>query len=150
MTTRRGFVHLFGAGGFGILALEAMWSTARFARAPVSYGPPMRRVLGAPGRFASGATDFMDAAKVFVMRDAKGLRALSATCTHLGCTVRENPDKDGFTCPCHGSRFDREGRVIGGPAPESLAFHALELDKRGRLVVDLAREVDETERFEEG
>ncbi|MFZ5479250.1 MAG: ubiquinol-cytochrome c reductase iron-sulfur subunit [Myxococcota bacterium] len=146
---RRNFVRRFGAGGFAVLALEALWSSVRFARAPVSYGPPARRVLGEPDRFAPGATEFVDDAKVFVMRDGKGLRALSATCTHLGCTVRENPEKDGFTCPCHGSRYDREGRVIAGPAPNSLAFHALEVDKRGRLVVDLAREVDEDDRLEE-
>ncbi|MFZ5479555.1 MAG: ubiquinol-cytochrome c reductase iron-sulfur subunit [Myxococcota bacterium] len=147
MSSRRGFIRMFGAGGFAVLALEALWSTVRFARAPVSYGPPMKRALGEPARFPTGATEYVDGAKVFVMRDAKGLRALSATCTHLGCTVRENPDKDGFTCPCHGSRFDREGRVVGGPAPQSLTYHALEVDKQGRLVVDLAREVGEDDRL---
>ncbi|MFZ5475910.1 MAG: ubiquinol-cytochrome c reductase iron-sulfur subunit [Myxococcota bacterium] len=147
---RRRFVHVFGAGGFGLLVLEALWSTVRFARAPVSYGPPTKRVLGDPARFAAGATEFVDAANVFVMRDASGVRALSATCTHLGCTVRENPEKDGFTCPCHGSRYDREGRVLGGPAPDPLAFHALEIDPRGRLVVDLARAVGEDERLKVG
>lgn len=46
---------------------------------------------------------------------------LSATCTHLGCTVRWDDQKREFACPCHGGRFDAEGKVIGGPPPRGLA-----------------------------
>ena len=79
-------------------------------------------------------------------RDAKGLRAMSAVCTHLGCTVRRQ--EGGFVCPCHGSRYDEEGRVVGGPAPSPLAYYRLELDRRGRVVVDLSRPVDSKDRLE--
>lgn len=147
MASRRDALRLLGAGGFGIMALEALWSTLRFARAPVSYGPPTRRVLGDPLRYAPGTTVYEDDAKVFVMADEQGLRALSATCTHLGCTVRQDADGQGFTCPCHGSRYDAEGNVIGGPAPSALSFHKLETDRQGRLVVDLVDDVEPDERF---
>lgn len=149
-TPRRNFLRLFGAGGFGIMAAQALWSTVRFARAPVSYGPPMKRVLGELKRYVAGTTVYEDDAKVFVMADDEGLRALSATCTHLGCTVRQDADGQGYTCPCHGSRYDAEGNVIGGPAPNPLAFHRLEQDKRGRVVVDLADVVDPDHRFDVG
>jgi Rieske Fe-S protein len=45
--------------------------------------------------------------------------AVEAICTHEGCTVT---GEDGaiYVCPCHGSRYDRNGRVVGGPAPASL------------------------------
>jgi cytochrome b6-f complex iron-sulfur subunit len=38
-------------------------------------------------------------------------------CTHLGCTFPWNPHENQFQCPCHGSRYDSEGRVVRGPAP---------------------------------
>lgn len=52
--------------------------------------------------------------------------ALSLRCTHLGCRVRQEKaaaggQAAGFTCPCHGSRFDAEGTVVAGPASRPLA-----------------------------
>ncbi|MGH7597413.1 MAG: ubiquinol-cytochrome c reductase iron-sulfur subunit, partial [bacterium] len=44
--------------------------------------------------------------------------ALSPICTHLGCRVRKA--RDGFDCPCHGSRYDLRGQVINGPAARPL------------------------------
>jgi cytochrome b6-f complex iron-sulfur subunit len=38
-------------------------------------------------------------------------------CTHLGCTFPWNGNDNQFQCPCHGSRYDPEGRVLRGPAP---------------------------------
>lgn len=45
---------------------------------------------------------------------------LSARCTHLGCQVRWDDGTGEFLCPCHGGRFDREGRCIAGPPPRPL------------------------------
>ena len=138
------FLRRFGVGGVALMMVEAVWSTLRFARAPVSYGPPSRHTLQEASRYPVGALSYAEEAGVFVKHDADGLRALSATCTHLGCTVRRD-DADGFVCPCHGSRYDGEGRVLGGPAPRALAWLHLEVDKRGRLVVDVDHEVEPTE-----
>lgn len=52
--------------------------------------------------------------------------ALDLTCPHLGCTVNLNNDQ--FVCPCHGSRFDLEGRVLKGPAGRSLKQHEISED----------------------
>ena len=57
---------------------------------------------------------------VFVKRDADGLVALSAACTHMGCPVGLSPEGKGFLCPCHGGRYDGDGRPTGGPPKRPL------------------------------
>ena len=56
--------------------------------------------------------------RVAVMREGDSFIALSLVCTHLGCTV--SVTTEGMVCPCHGSRFDRMGKVLSGPADKSL------------------------------
>jgi nitrite reductase/ring-hydroxylating ferredoxin subunit len=56
--------------------------------------------------------------RVALMKGDTGYYALSLICTHLGCTVVVT--EDALSCPCHGSRFDREGQVITGPADRPL------------------------------
>lgn len=58
-----------------------------------------------------------DGEKAGAYRDERGLLHLvSATCTHLGCTVSWNNVEKTWDCPCHGSRFSVTGEVINGPA----------------------------------
>ncbi|GIW70866.1 MAG: hypothetical protein KatS3mg102_0408 [Planctomycetota bacterium] len=64
-----------------------------------------------------------EAGPLFVRRRAGGkpqgdFEAISAVCTHQGCTVA--PAGDAFYCPCHGSRYDAAGRNLSGPAPRPL------------------------------
>jgi len=54
----------------------------------------------------------------YVRRDHDALVALSARCTHAGCTVR--PDAKGFACPCHGGRFALDGAPLAGPVSRPL------------------------------
>lgn len=59
--------------------------------------------------------------KVGVFRDDDGeLHAVSLRCTHLGCLTRWNDAERSWDCPCHGSRFDPDGRVLAGPAVDPL------------------------------
>ena len=61
--------------------------------------------------------------------------ALSSICTHLGCTVEIEQAR--LVCPCHGSTYDREGKVLRGPAEEALASYRTALTSDGVIVVDL-------------
>jgi cytochrome b6-f complex iron-sulfur subunit len=47
---------------------------------------------------------------------------INAICTHLGCVVPWNSGENKFMCPCHGSQYNSEGKVVRGPAPLSLAL----------------------------
>ncbi len=59
--------------------------------------------------------------RVAVFRDEDGrVHAVSARCTHLGCTVRFNDAERSWDCPCHGSRFGLDGEVLAGPAVDPL------------------------------
>jgi glycine/D-amino acid oxidase-like deaminating enzyme/nitrite reductase/ring-hydroxylating ferredoxin subunit len=59
--------------------------------------------------------------KFAVFRDEQGaFHALSSVCTHLGCIVHWNSLEGTWDCPCHGSRFGTDGRVLNGPALTAL------------------------------
>ncbi|MGW0495560.1 FAD-dependent oxidoreductase [Streptomyces sp. NPDC003007] len=68
-----------------------------------------------------GAVVRADGGRLAVYRDDDGrLHAVSARCTHLGCLVDFNAAERAWECPCHGSRFDTDGKVIQGPATKPL------------------------------
>uniref|UniRef100_A0A7S1KHV1 plastoquinol--plastocyanin reductase n=1 Tax=Vitrella brassicaformis TaxID=1169539 RepID=A0A7S1KHV1_9ALVE len=59
---------------------------------------------------------------------------INAVCTHLGCVVPWNAAQNRFICPCHGSQYDANGKVVRGPAPLSLALAHVEADDKGGIV----------------
>lgn len=72
---------------------------------------------------------------VIVIEDptsAGALIALSAKCTHTGCTVAWQEDL--FACPCHGSKFNPDGSVVNGPADKPLAQYAAKIEGDSVLV----------------
>ena len=79
--------------------------------------------------------------RAYLGRDGRGLYAVVAICTHLGCLVKHAGG--GFECPCHGSRFDEAGSVTKGPAARLLQRASLALDAEGLVVLDLRRAVGE-------
>lgn len=72
--------------------------------------------------------------RIALLREGETVFALSLVCTHLGCTV--NVTAEGLSCPCHGSRFDRQGQVLQGPADRPLP--RLELVESGGMLEVLA------------
>jgi len=58
--------------------------------------------------------------RVIVVKNSEGIHVLSSRCTHLGCQINKL-DNGKLVCPCHGSSFNENGRVIKGPASSNLA-----------------------------
>ena len=153
---RREFLIKAGIGaGIAGIATQAA-ASLRSLLPNVSYDAPTTVKLGRPGEFPDGLK-FLPDERLFVFRDGNVFHAVSAVCTHLGCTVRaealpqpETKQLEGsplrithrFLCPCHGSKYTGDGTNAEGPAPRPLAWYHLSLAADdGQLVVDLAREV---------
>ena len=129
-----------GASAFGTQGVFALRSCVP----NVSYDAPTTVKLGRPDEFPDGVKYLPDQ-RLFIFRDGNLFHALSAVCTHLGCTVRAEPEmkpEQAFVCPCHGSAYAKDGRPVAGPAPASLAWFSLSISPDdGQLLVDLASPV---------
>jgi len=79
--------------------------------------------------------------RVLVVRRGNEFRALSILCTHQPCVVEKVADGE-FFCPCHGSRFDADGKVTLGPASKDLPWFKISLNSDGKLVADLNESVN--------
>src|SRR5512143_1687110 len=135
--TRRHFLETIGFGAIGIAAVGSVVLSGEYLSPNVVREPPTRFTAGSPEDFSPGSVTFDRAHKVFIVRAKEGyFYALSAVCTHLGCIANWKPEENAVACPCHGSRFDREGNVIAGPAPRRLPRFQLALDELGMLIVD--------------
>ena len=73
---------------------------------------------------------------IYIVRAPEGFYALSAVCTHLGCLTAWMQELGIIACPCHGSKFQRTGTKIEGPAPRPLPWLKMWLNDEGELMVD--------------
>ena len=77
---------------------------------------------------------------VLVRRGREEVKAMSTVCTHLGCTVHWEEDKQVFYCPCHGGTFDKNGNVIAGPPPAPLPTYNTEIQGNNIFIYFKAKE----------
>ena len=92
-----------------VAAQYGSWVTGGDVESPEAIAPGTGAVL------RQGLT------KVAAYRDEHGqLHECSAVCPHLGCIVRWNHNESTWDCPCHGSRFDKKGHLLCGPANTDL------------------------------
>jgi len=143
--SRRSFLSLASLGSFFAAMGVAAAGVFRLPTPTVLPGPARRYKIGYPEEFPVGSEKLFAKENVFVFRDAEGVYAMSAVCTHLGCTVARSPE--GFACPCHGSRFGATGEVLGGPAPRPLPQLEVTRAADGQLVVLADNEVPAGTRF---
>lgn len=153
MSDRREFLVKLGTGA-GVVALVTQGAASLRSLVPnVSYDAPTTVKLGPLADFPDGLK-FLADERLFVFRNGNTFHAVSAVCTHLGCTVRaealsrpEDAEVGGqplrlthkFSCPCHGSHYRGDGTNVSGPAPRPLEWFRLSVSADDRqLVVDLA------------
>lgn len=126
-----GWITGVGLAGSGVLSAV---SNFVFIKPRATYGQPQRFSIGKPDDFPPGTRIAMAARHICIVREGNKLAAVSTTCTHLGCTV--GISDTGYACPCHGSRFDQDGNVTGGPAPKPLPWFKASLAPNGEIEVD--------------
>lgn len=146
---------LLGTGwcGFVLSLVGPALANIRFLFPNVVYEGPTLFKVGRPEDYPPGSVTFLEEQRLYIVRDPTGFRALSAVCTHLRCTVGSfvPPDtqwkETHARCPCHGSIFAKDGRVLQGPAPRPLDFYRVSLSPDGRLLVDTASIVGKDDLF---
>ncbi|HLL86628.1 MAG TPA: FAD-dependent oxidoreductase [Thermoleophilaceae bacterium] len=105
-------------GAVGKFLGQGLTFTKRFAQARFGKGEATD-----VSELAAGEAKILqvEGKKAAVHRDERGdLHAVSPVCTHMGCLVEWNGADRSWDCPCHGSRFDPDGRVLHGPAKKPL------------------------------
>ena len=137
---RRDFLGLAGIWATTIAVVGSVLGMLRLPMPSVLPEASTRFRLGKPDDFPPGTSKVIAGQNVLVVSEARGIAALSLVCTHLGCIVSKS--EAGFSCPCHGSAFDNDGRISGGPAPRGLKWLQVSRAVDGRLIVNAGREVE--------
>lgn len=157
-TSRRKFLARLGIGA-GLVALGGQaYAVLRSLVPNVLYEPDQKFKVGLPDSFTEGGV-FLEDKRLFIFREQSTFHAVSASCTHLGCTVRmvklnqpkkvtvsgrEFEEQVEFHCPCHGSKYYGDGTNYAGPAPRPLDYFKLEVSPDdGQLIVDMAEKVEQ-------
>jgi len=134
--SRRGFFTLLGLVVLATATLVAAVLSLRFLIPNVTYGEPLIFKAGLPDEFPIGSTTVFADKRTAINHDADGFYALSMICTHLGCTVRWFQTDVMFRCPCHGSRYLRDGVRFFGPAPRPLERYQITQSPDRTLLID--------------
>lgn len=138
--SRRRFLKTLTMAGSALVAAPVL---AR-AQAPTPRAAAWV-VVGKTARFPVGHTQIVTPAPnagvgplaITHAPDGK-FSALSAVCTHRGCTVSRDDDTGQLVCPCHRGRFDAQGKVLAGPPRRPLPVYVTRVDADGSLSVQAA------------
>lgn len=131
--SRGKFLQLCTRIALSLAGLLGLGGLVRYFSHRPEAGPPSSFDLGRAKDFpASGVLVRADIPAV-IYQSIEGFRAYSLICTHLGCTLEESGE--GFSCPCHGSEFSKEGTVLKGPAGGDLTPLEVEITPEGILWV---------------
>jgi cytochrome b6-f complex iron-sulfur subunit len=133
---RRRFVEMMLGTGFVATAVAFLYPVLRYLI------PPKAADLGSDAVVAGRVGELKaNSGKIFRFGNRPGLlirtssgeyRAMSATCTHLSCTVQYRDDLRQVWCACHNGQYDLSGRNIAGPPPRPL--EGFEVQVRGEEI----------------
>ena len=134
-SSRRQFVQI-GVGSMVVAGAGATVFGYEFLAPNVLYEPAPITNAGKPDRYPAGTVTQDQQAGIYIVHGPEGLYAMSVVCTHLGCLTAWKPELGIVACPCHGSKFRRDGSKIEGPAPRPLVWLKAWLSDEGDLLVD--------------
>lgn len=142
--TRREFMTYAWGGALGLLALQS-GAGLFFFMMPRFKAGEFGGVFFIGPESSMPPTDAPPEANVagkfwLVNTTDEGVKAIYMVCTHLGCLYKWEQANWRFECPCHGSKFTREGLYIEGPAPRSLDTFLVTVEN-GEVAVDTGKKV---------
>ncbi len=134
--SRRQFFLRLGVGSIAVAGVGTALFAYQYLSPNVLYEPSPVVNAGKPDRYAPESVTLDPANGIYVVRSSSGFYAMNAVCTHLGCLTAWKPELGIVACPCHGSKFRRDGSKIEGPAPKPLPWLRVWLSDEGDLMVD--------------
>jgi cytochrome b6-f complex iron-sulfur subunit len=133
---RRDFFLKLGLGSLSIAAAGTTVFAYQFLSPNVLFEPSPIVNAGRPDSYPMDSVTLDVNSGIYLIHAKEGFFALGAVCTHLGCLTAWNPELGIIACPCHGSKFKREGEKIEGPAPKPLPWLRTWVSDEGDLMVD--------------
>jgi len=138
--SRRYFLEFLGLGAIGVAIVGGIVKTVQFLSPNILMEPSQKFNAGKIENFNTDSITFFKEHNVYIIRNKEGLfTALSAVCTHLGCVTNWKSELGIIACPCHGSKYNKIGEVIDGPAPKPLPKFTLTLDEQRQIIVDMGK-----------
>jgi cytochrome b6-f complex iron-sulfur subunit len=134
--SRRDFLSEITVGALGIAGLGGAALTYQYFSPNVLFEPSTTFRAGNPDLYPVNSVTFLQDQQVYIVRTPAGFYAVSAVCTHLGCVTQWKPEANMIACPCHGSKFQPDGKKMEGPAPRPLPHYSINLTADGELLVD--------------
>jgi len=136
--SRRRWITRFLATTLGASILSFLYPVLKYLVPPVSSEPSLSEaeldvkasdILPNTGRIVP----FAGKALLLLRSPSGELKALTATCTHLACTVQYRPERSDIWCACHNGIYDLNGANVSGPPPRPLT--KLDVNVRGDRIV---------------
>jgi cytochrome b6-f complex iron-sulfur subunit len=143
---RRQFFLKLGLGSLSIAAVGTAAFAYQFLEPNVLFEPSPVVNAGKPDRYPLDSVTLDVSSGIYLIHSQEGYFSLSAVCTHLGCLTAWKPELGIIACPCHGSKFGRDGKKIEGPAPRPLPWKRIWVNDDGDLLVDRSTDVPPLQR----
>ena len=115
--SRRDFFNEIAGGALTIAGLGAAVVTVKYASPNVLFEPPTTFRAGSPDDYPVNSVTYLQDQQVYIVRTDKGMWALSAVCTHLGCITQWKPESDQIACPATGANSREREPCKPGPLP---------------------------------
>ena len=133
---RRSFFTKLGLGSLGLAAAGTLMFYYRYLSPNVLFEASPIVNAGKTEDYPVDSVTLDATSGIYLIHGVEGFFSLNAVCTHLGCLTAWKPEVNAIACPCHGSRFSREGQKLAGPAPKPLPWLKTWLSDDANLMVD--------------